>query len=74
MKINLDVIKNSIRGVDGEGWDGKTINYIDDAIEQLEKLQESLENVSVKGRKNLDALLGCMMGIDMIIGKEEDDG
>ena len=73
MKVTINQIKDAIRKIDGEGWDGKAINYIDDAIDSLAKLKDSLENVSVKGRDNVDALLGCMMGLDMIIG-EEDDG
>lgn len=71
MNISLKKLKATLRNVDGEGWDGLTMNYLDDAIDSLGKLSESLENVTVKGRDNLDALLGCMVGIDMIIGEEE---
>lgn len=72
--ISICKIRNSIRGIDGEGWDEKTINNLDDAINSLRAVNASLENVSVKGRDNIDALLGCMLGIDMIIGEEDDNG
>jgi len=72
--ISICKIKNSIREIDGEGWDEKTINNLDDAINSLRAVNASLENVSVKGRDNIDALLGCMLGIDMIIGEEDDNG
>lgn len=44
------------------------------AIGELHGLLSELDEVEVKGRKNVDALLGCMMGIDMIIGKEDGNG
>lgn len=74
MTVNLTKIRNAISLIDGEDWDGETVNYILDAIDSLKKLNESLENVKVKGRSNLDALLGCMMGLDMIIGEEDENG
>lgn len=74
MIISLMKLKNALEAVEGEGWDGKTINYVLDAISRLKELNASLENVTVKGRDNIDALLGCMMGIDMIIGEEGGNG
>lgn len=70
MEVNLLKIKNALVKIKGDGWDGHTVNYIDDAVNSLNKLKESLDDVSVKGRDNIDALLGCMVGLDMIIGEE----
>lgn len=74
MNVSLLKIKDALIGIEGEGWDEHTINYVDAAANNLKALSDSLESVSVKGRKNMDALLGCMIGIDMIIGEGEDDG
>ena len=71
MQISLLKLKAALEKIDGDGWDGKTINYVMDAMDSLKALNESLENVSVKGRDNIDVMLGCMMSIDSIIGEEE---
>ena len=43
---------------------------VNDAIASLCALQGVLDNVEVKGRDKVDTLLGCMMAIDAIIGKD----
>lgn len=48
--------------------------HIVEAMEALKALLSELEEVEVKGRKKLDTLLGCMMALDAIIGKEEVNG
>lgn len=40
------------------------------AINELQDLLVALDDVEVKGRQNVDTLLGCMMAIDAIIGKD----
>ena len=45
------------------------------AINELQNLLVELDQVEVKGRQNVDTLLGCMMAIEAIIGKDgERDG
>ncbi len=43
---------------------------IDRAVTAFEAMLQELDEVSVKGRKNVDTLLGCMMAIEAILGKD----
>lgn len=43
---------------------------IDTCIAFLQGLLDGLNEVEVKGRQNVDTLLGCMMAIEAIIGKD----
>lgn len=47
---------------------------VDVAISALEEVSESLEKITVQGREEIDQMLGCMMGIEQIIGNEEQRG
>ena len=40
------------------------------AINELQNLLVALDEVEVKGRQNVDTLLGCMMALESIIGKD----
>lgn len=53
---------------------GVNTDSIDTCIAFLRGLLDELEEVEVKGRTKVDTLLGCMMAIDAIIGKEETNG
>lgn len=53
---------------------GVDVEHINIAIDELTALLEALDDVEVKGRDRVDTLLGCMMAIEAIIGKGEDDG
>ena len=46
-------------------------NNVDVAISALENLSGALNDVPVKGREAVDQMLGCMMGIDEILGNNE---
>ena len=48
--------------------------HIDNAIAELSALLAELDEVEVKGRQNLDTLLGCILAIEAIVGKEAADG
>ena len=48
--------------------------HIEAAMGELVMLLNELDEVEVKGRQNVDTLLGCMMALDAIIGKEEVNG
>ncbi len=52
-------------GVDGE--------HIEKAIAELNALLAKLDEVEVKGRQKVDTLLGCMLAIEAIIGREGDN-
>ena len=47
---------------------------VDVAISALEEVSESLEKITVQGREAIDQMLGCMMGIEQIIGNEDQRG
>ena len=47
---------------------------IDKAVAEIEDLLSELDEVEVKGRNNLDTLLGCMMALEAIVGKENSGG
>ena len=74
MKVTLDKIKNALQELEYEGGDTLLPTYLDEAIEKLEFFGEALNTITVRGRANVDALLGCMIGTEMILGKGDDDG
>lgn len=41
------------------------------ALTALNELLTVLDGVEVKGRQNIDTLLGCMLAIDAIIGENK---
>lgn len=53
---------------------GVSDGYIQRAIGELQDLLIKLDDVQVKGRQSVDTLLGCMMAIDALIGKDNNDG
>lgn len=67
--VSLIEIKLALDGIQKESGDD-CAQYIDEAIERLKTAQEALNTISVRGRHDVDALLGCMLGIDLIIGEE----
>ena len=69
---NLKQVKYTLENLDAIDGD-KSTEYVDKAIESLETAAEALNTISVRGRTNLDMLLGIMLGIDMILGNEEEE-
>lgn len=67
--VSLIEIKLALDGIQKESGDD-CAKYIDEAIERLKTAQEALNTISVRGRHDVDALLGCMLGIDLVIGEE----
>lgn len=53
---------------------GVSTEHIEAAMTELRGLLAELDEVEVKGRTKVDTLLGCMMALDAIIGKEEVNG
>lgn len=64
MNVNLKQIIPALLAL------GVGAEHINIAIEELEKLLAELDEVEVKGRQNVDTLLGCMMALDAIIGNK----
>lgn len=69
---NLKQVKYTLEHIDAIDGDLST-EYVDKAIESLETAKEALNTISVRGRENLDQLLGCMLGIDMILGNKNEE-
>lgn len=53
---------------------GVDTEHVNLAIDELTQVLADLDEVEVKGRQKVDTLLGCMMAIEAIIGKEDADG
>lgn len=66
--IGLQNVKNA---TDDLGVDG---TLLQSAIDKLKDFAATLDDVCVSGRENVDKLLGCMMALDIIIGKEDGNG
>lgn len=49
---------------------GIDITHAEKAIAELRDFLDVLDGVSVKGRNNVDTLLGCMMAVEQIIGED----
>lgn len=49
---------------------GVSAELIEEAILKLQEMLTNLDEVEVKGRQKVDTLLGCMMAIEAIIGKD----
>ena len=47
---------------------------VDEAIQFLKTALSEMDGLSVKGRAEVDALLGCMLAIESIIGREDANG
>lgn len=50
---------------------GIDITHAEKAIVELRDFLDVLDGVSIKGRDNVDTLLGCMMAVETIIGDEK---
>ncbi len=72
--VTLKKIKSTVENLEN-GHEADPLQYLNDAWEMLLCAASTLDQISVKGRENVDALLGCMVGLEMIMGnKGEDDG
>lgn len=49
---------------------GVSVEKINEVINVLTDVLIGLDEVAVKGRQKVDTLLGCMMAIEAIIGKD----
>lgn len=68
MDITLNLIIPALSSL------GVSASRVKVAIKELDLLLSELNEVEVKGRQQVDTLLGCMMAIEAIIGKDGDNG
>ena len=47
---------------------------IDEAREIIKTALNEMDGLTVRGRSALDVLLGCMMGLESIVGKDDAHG
>ena len=68
---SLEQIKLTLRNINAA--DGVTLSMenIEAAIQALESELDCLETVTVQGRENMDKLLGVIITIEAIIGKDK---
>lgn len=67
--VTLKEIKSALESFDSNEGEASAA-YIDEAIHCLQTAAEALNSIPVMGRVNVDKLLGCMLGIDLIIGED----
>ena len=71
MKFSIQLILNAIASltiVDGDK--DPILEQLSRAMDAASDALKSMDGLTVKGRDNVDTLLGCMMAIEAIIGEE----
>lgn len=63
--VNLKQVKVTLANL------GVSSEKVDEAFSALEALLKELDTISVQGRDTIDQMLGCMMGIEQILGVDE---
>lgn len=71
--IDLTQLKHALLSIDGPDAMA-AIEQVDGAIERLRDAEEKMQNISVRGRDAVDKLYGCMLAVDILIGKEQNNG
>lgn len=63
--ISINKIRDALEKI------GVDTIHLEAAFAELKKALADLDEVEVKGRNNVDTLLGCMMAVEAIIGDEK---
>lgn len=72
---SLNLIYSTLESLCTLGGDKQPIlDKLKDAQEILESALQDMDGLTVAGRSAVDALLGCMMATEAIVGEGEDDG
>lgn len=50
------------------------LECLDCAIDAVKNALSGMDELTVKGRDNVDTLLGCMMAIEQIVGEDKNNG
>lgn len=69
--ITLRQIDSAIDSLKCNGDKDAVLEQISCAIDALEDALKGMDELQVKGRDNVDTLLGCMMAVEAIIGDEK---
>lgn len=68
-------IIGALNGLDALGEErSMAVVKLNEARELMVDALLEMDEISVKGRKPLDTLLGCMMAIESIIGEDDNHG
>ena len=69
--VTLRQIYSAIDSLKCNGDKDAVLEQLSSAIDALEDAVKSMDELTVKGRDNVDTLLGCMMAVEAIIGDEK---
>ncbi len=71
--IDLAQLKKALLSIDGPDAMA-AIEQVDRAAGCLREAEAKMQNIYVRGRDAVDKLYGCMLAVDILIGKEQDNG
>lgn len=72
---SLKQIYNAVDNITALGGDKEEVSKsLEAAIDNLKTALNGMDRLQVCGRFHVDTLLGCMMGLDEIIGEDGDNG
>ena len=75
MNYSIQQIFAAVNGLTVIGGDKEPIlKELNSAMEALKRAAEFMDTLQVSGRDTIDTLLGCMLAVDAVIGKEENNG
>lgn len=70
MNFSIQLIQNAIANLTILDGDKEPIlEQLSCAADAIKSALKSMDDLTVKGRENVDVLLGCMMAMDAIIGE-----
>lgn len=76
MKISINQIVLALKSLEvlDDFGRNEAVEHLKNAIKELNIVKDEMEIIPVKGREQIDILFGCMLGLDLILGEEIDDG
>lgn len=76
MKISINQIVLALKSLEvlDDFGRNEAVEHLKNAIKELNVAKDEMEIIPVKGREQIDILFGCMLGLDLILGEEIDDG
>lgn len=69
--VTLRQIDSAIDSLKCNGDKDAVLEQISCAIDALKDALNGMDELNVKGRDNVDTLLGCMMAVEAIIGEDK---
>ena len=75
MNISIHMISETVEKLDIQSGDKKTVHEnLKHAEDALQRALCNMDEFSVQGRNAVDALFGCMMAVEAIIGENPENG